>query len=322
MSGHADVNCRVCRSVIANEPFEVREHYFGGNGRHRYVECETCGTIQMVTFPPDIAAIYPPLYRPPFRVPGPIRRVLLRQRANYVRGSRWNLLGRMLVSRYGSPDWADWMAVTRTPLDARILDVGSSDGERVVALSAAGYRDVTGIDPYIAHDRVFPHGARVVKRRLEDHVGEYDLVMLHHSLEHMPDPIQGLTEVRRLLAPDGWALVRLPVAGGYGWRTYRENWFGLEPPRHLVIPSAKGMELIAEAAGFAIVSTVYDGHGGYYAMGEAALAGRDMSGPRRPSLQRAAEMYGAAEIQRFRALAAERNAVGDGDTAAFYLRPR
>jgi SAM-dependent methyltransferase len=320
MSEHVDVACRVCKSVIANEPFEVREHYFGGTGSHRYVECDACGTIQMVVFPSDIEAIYPPLYRPKFRVPGPVRRLLLRQRANFVRGARWNLLGKALTSRYGTPEWAEWMSHTGASLDSRILDVGSSDGELVVALSAAGYRDVTGIDPYIAHDRSFAGGARVLKRRLEDHEGVYDLIMLHHSLEHMPDPIDGLSQTGRLLANDGWVLVRVPVAGTYGWRTYREHWFGLEPPRHLVIPSEKGMELIATAAGFAIVRTVYDGHGGYYAMGEAALAGRDMSGPRRPSQQRAAEIYDEAELRRFRMLAAERNAAGDGDTAAFYLR--
>ena len=40
----------------------------------------------------------------------------------------------------------------------------------------------------------------------------------------------------------------------------------------------------------------------------------------RPSQQRAAEIYDEAELRRFRVLAAERNAAGDGDTAAFYLR--
>jgi hypothetical protein len=31
-------------------------------------------------------------------------------------------------------------------------------------------------------------------------------------------------------------------------------------------------------------------------------------------------MYDAAELARFRSLAAERNALGDGDTAAFFMR--
>jgi hypothetical protein len=314
--------CRACSSTIANEPFEVSERYFGGQGRHAYVECGTCGTIEMVTFPTDIGALYPPLYRPKFRVPSGVRRWLLRQRADAVRGSRWNFVGRALAARYGTPDWAGWMANTGTSLNSRILDVGSSDGELLVTLSAAGYRNLTGIDPYIAHDREFPGGVRVLKRRLEEHPGEYDLIMLNHSLEHMTEPTEALVQVGRLLAPAGWVMVRLPVAGGYGWKTYREHWFGLEAPRHLVLPSADGMQRIAARAGFTIVKTVYDGHGGYYAMGEAAKRGLPMDGPRRPARQRAAEIFSPPEMAEFRALAEERNAIGDGDTAAFYLRAR
>ncbi len=321
MSDRETTTCRACLSKISREPFEVSERYFGGKGEHLYVECETCGTIQIVTVPDDIEALYPPLYRPEFPIPSPLKRVLLRQRAEAVRGSRWNILGRVLEWRYGRPDWADWMAVTGTTLDSRILDVGSSDGELVVALAAAGYRHVTGIDPYIAHDRTYFGGVQVLKRRFEDHAGEYDLIMLNHSLEHMPDPAHALSEVHRLLARQGWILVRLPVAGTYGWRTYGRHWFGLEPPRHLVIPSVKGMERITARAGLRIVRTVFDGHGGFYAMGEAARKGHPCDGPRRPSQQRAAEIYDAVELARFRALAAERNAAGDGDTAAFYLKP-
>ena len=184
--------CRACLSEIASEPFEVSEHYFGGEGRHPHVECETCATIQMVTVPDDIEALYPPLYRPPLSVPGPFKRMLMRQRGDALRGSRWNIPGRLLEWRYGRPEWADWMAETGTGLDSRILDVGSSDGELLVAIAAAGYRNLTGIDPYIAHDRAFFGGVRVLKRRLEDHAGVYDLIMLNHSLEHMTDPTQAL----------------------------------------------------------------------------------------------------------------------------------
>ena len=87
---------------------------------------------------------------------------------------------------------------------------------------------------------------------MDDEHGTYDIVMLHHSLEHMPDPAAAMKHVRRLVQPNGWALVRMPVAGSYGWRTYREHWLGLEPPRHLVIPSIEGMRQLADQAGFDI----------------------------------------------------------------------
>ena len=312
--------CRACITVIANEPFEVSERFFGGHGTDDYVECETCGTVQMFTFPSDIPALYPP--EDPLRVklPGRVRRFMLRQRASAARGSSRNPIGRVLVRLYGVPYWADWMAETNSTTTSAILDVGSSDGALLLAMSASGYRDLTGIDPFIAGDRIPGPGMRLLRRRLGDHSGEYDLIMFNHSLEHMPDPTSELAGVHRLLAADGWVMVRLPVAGGYGWRTYGKHWFGLEPPRHLVLPSADGMERIAGRAGFRIVKTVYDGHSGFFAMGEAALNELPFDGPRRPSRQRAAKMYDKTDMERFRALAAAHNAAGDGDTAAFYLR--
>ena len=320
MPEDANPTCRACLSTITNEPFDVRAQFFGGQGTHEYVECGTCGTIQMLVFPNDIPALYPPSVRPGFEEPGVVKRFMLRQRANAARGARWNFLGRVLVGRYGMPDWAPWMANTGAVPGTRILDVGSSDGELLVALSAAGYRHLTGIDPFVAHDRNYRGGVRVLKQRLEDHAGAYDLIMLNHSLEHMTEPSDALVEVNRLLAPDGWVMVRLPVAGGYGWRTYGRHWFGLEAPRHLVLPSVDGMARIAARAGFTVVKTVYDGHAGFFAMGEAAQRGLPFDGPRRPARQRAAEIFSPSEMAGFRALAAQRNAAGDGDTAAFYLR--
>jgi hypothetical protein len=145
---------------------------------------------------------------------------------------------------------------------------------------------------------------------------------LHHSLEHVPNPADSLRHMRRLLSPEGWGLVRMPVAGSYGWRTYRENWLGLEPPRHLVIPSLEGMRILAEQADLSIVSTAYDSSGCCYAVSELWASGRSLPDPRRPWQKRAVEMCGPERVAEFQRLARERNSAGDGDHAAYYLRPR
>ena len=145
--------------------------------------------------------------------------------------------------------------------DSRILDVGSGEGTLLTALSAAGYRNLTGIDPFVDALKNNQDGIRVFRRTMGDEDGTYDIVMLHHSLEHMPDPAAAIRHVQRLLDPDGWTLIRMPVAGSYGWRTYREHWLGLEPPRHLAIPSIEGMRRLADQAGFDIESIAFDSSG-------------------------------------------------------------
>jgi SAM-dependent methyltransferase len=41
--------------------------------------------------------------------------------------------------------------------------------------------------------------------------GAFDVVLCSHVLEHVPDERAALGELRRVLAPDGWAAVMLPV---------------------------------------------------------------------------------------------------------------
>ncbi len=226
-----------------------------------------------------------------------------------------------MLDRLERPMWADWMRGTHARADSRILDVGSANGELLIALAAAGYTNLTGIDPFVAPVDGRTDGVRIFRRTIDEEQGTYDVVMLHHSLEHMPEPAAALRHVRRILDPGGWALVRMPVAGSYGWRTYREHWLGLEPPRHLVIPSVDGMHRLAEQAGLRTESIAYDTQAACYVLSELWASDRTFETPRRPWVKRAIEMCGADRVRTLMKLAADRNRAGDGDTAAYYMRP-
>ena len=195
-----------------------------------YVECETCGTIQIVDIPADLEPYYPENYRHPLQKPGQLGRMLRAQRGAYVRGARWNLLGNVMLHA-SRPEWVEWMTHTNATADSRILDVGTGDGALLTALSAAGYRNLTGIDPFVDPADDPGSGVRTFRRTMDDEQGTYDIVMLHHSLEHMPDPAAAMQHVRRLLRPGGWALVRMPVAGTTaGAATASTGWPGASAP--------------------------------------------------------------------------------------------
>lgn len=85
----------------------------------------------------------------------------------------------------------------------------------------------------------------MVKGTIHDIEGEFDLIMFHHSLEHMSEQRGVLARVRKLLATGGWCLIRLPVVPNDAWQEFRENWVQLDAPRHEIIHSVDSLTRLA-----------------------------------------------------------------------------
>ena len=100
-------------------------------------------------------------------------------------------------------------------LVSRHLDLGSSSGALLEAVRDRFRSQGVGIEPgeiYRRHAvarglRVFPSQAQLVE------AGEapFDLVTAMHVLEHLPDPIQTLVDLRRQhMNPEGFLLIEVP----------------------------------------------------------------------------------------------------------------
>ena len=84
--------------------------------------------------------------------------------------------------------------------------------------------------------------------------GSFDAVTLSHVIEHVPNPIQTLVECRRILKPGGKLVLFTPNASSLSHRVFKQDWRGLEPPRHLHIFSTESMRPLLERAGFQNIS--------------------------------------------------------------------
>lgn len=261
--------------------------------------------------PVSSAEQYPPEYyafTPQPRATG-LRRVVRRWRNRGVfRGGPFRWLAH--AKPYPVAGAERWFVAMRVTRESRILDVGCGSGELVRDLIEAGFTNVVGIDPYAA--TVADAGARIRRAWLHEMTGEFDVIMLHHVLEHMPDQEESLRHIGRLLAPGGACLIRVPVLPNEAWTRYREHWVQLDAPRHLFIHTAASLASLAERVGLTIDRVEHDSTEFQFTGSE--LYSRDVPLSSLPGA------YSSAELRRFRSEAARLNAQGRGDQASFYLR--
>ncbi|WIM05076.1 MAG: class I SAM-dependent methyltransferase [Candidatus Nitricoxidivorans perseverans] len=313
-----DAGCRVCGGKDGHRHFLVREMFFGSREPFDYFECGDCGTVQISDIPGDLARHYPDDYysfagsraRPASRI-----EVALRRMRSDARLTGEGAIGRLL-SRLSkrTPACVGWFAGIPVNTGSRIVDVGCGSGALLLSMQRDGFRQLSGLDPFIAETIRYRSGLTIHRRSLAEDAGSYDLIMMNHSFEHMPDPVAAMTHIADHLAPGGRALVRLPIAGGHAWRTYRENWFQLDAPRHLVIPTVRAMHLLAEGAGMEVERCFFDSKADQFLASEAYRMDVPMAEHKHLPPR------GEDEMNRLKSMAARLNREGDGDQGGFVLR--
>jgi SAM-dependent methyltransferase len=117
---------------------------------------------------------------------------------------------------------------------------------------------------------------------------QFDVIVLSHVIEHLPDPIHTLTQLRSLLSPRGRLLLTTPNALSLGARIFGAFWRGLEPPRHFNVFSPDSLRQALERAGFHIGRMNTDvrlARGIWYMSYLARVGGYELESARGPSHQ-------------------------------------
>jgi SAM-dependent methyltransferase len=145
----------------------------------------------------------------------------------------------------------------RAPAEsARLLDVGSGEGEFLSEMQALGW-SVQGIEPdatavKLARARgVFVRQGTLARTSLEP--ASFDAVTLRLVLEHFRDPTAALEACRRVLKPGGILWIATPNLASAGHGIFREHWIYLQPPRHPVIYAPASLKRLLVRADFEIV---------------------------------------------------------------------
>jgi SAM-dependent methyltransferase len=324
--------CRICGGTALGE-FDCREMMLGLREHFLYRECRACGCLQISEYPTDMDRYYPDTYYsyndPGLAEPETGRSALkrMRRRAKTFMINRSASTRRGFVEARSTRSWLQSRPVVQLYLQhvpdplAPILDVGCGGGGLLRSLHYLYYESLHGVDPFVGRDVYLDGRLLVRKAQLRDLTPSYDCISFHHVLEHLPDQLAVLNDVRRLLSPNGITMIRIPVAGGAAWRTYRENWVQLDPPRHFYLHTERSFRLLADRAGFEVDSLEYDSTGLQFWGSELYLRDIPLMDPRSPADGKGTE-FSAAELAEFDARAAILNQSREGDQIVAILRSR
>jgi 2-polyprenyl-3-methyl-5-hydroxy-6-metoxy-1,4-benzoquinol methylase len=265
--------CLACGSEGAPLHEGISDLMLGTPGRWRIVRCrsEECGLLWLDPrpVPEDLASLYAGGYfthdAEPERGQGPglrdrVRRAIQERLLGYP--ARASVPDRALAMWVSLVPWFRaaalrdlyWLPARET---GRLLDIGCGNGRPMQRLIGAGWWAI-GIDAdaqAVAAARSAGLDARVGTLRAQQFPnGHFDVVLMSHVIEHVPDPIGELRECHRILKPSGSIVIATPNALSLGHRFSGRHWPGLDVPRHLQVFTPKALTRIAAMSDFAPVS--------------------------------------------------------------------
>jgi 2-polyprenyl-3-methyl-5-hydroxy-6-metoxy-1,4-benzoquinol methylase len=267
-------NCFACGSYGSILYNNIEDRVFKVPGEWNFLQCQNrkCGLIWLDTDPNDIEFIkaYKNYYTHKDKAKkdsGWLRRWYYRAMFGYG-ASRYNynlnninfldkLFGFILslVPTYKA-DFDYNFLYLGAKHNGKLLEIGCGSGEMLKNMFSLGW-NVVGTD-------IDPEGVKNARAKgLSVHIGKLehlnytensvDAIVLSHTIEHVNNPKSLFAECFRILKPGGNLIAITPNTESWGHDIFKENWRGLEPPRHLFIYNRSSLKSIVSNTGFKIV---------------------------------------------------------------------
>ncbi|MBT5631133.1 MAG: class I SAM-dependent methyltransferase [Nitrospina sp.] len=315
--------CRICGFSGESSVYTVREMMYGLKEEFSYFQCAKCECLQISEFPPDMSPYYPQDY---FSLSQSPEKLYLNPIVSWARRKRdsssllneggWGRLIRLVY-----PECLDMASLSRLKLmrPKRIVDVGCGTGFLLYFLKEAGFENVLGVEPHIDADINYPNGLTIKKAHVHELNAEQDIIMFHHSFEHLPNPIETLEKVHQLLPAGGTCLIRIPIVSSEAWKKYGVHWMQLDAPRHFFLYSIDSLKVLARKTKFKIREIVFDSNESQFWGSQQYLEGIPLLAENSYARNPAKSIFSKTEIKNYKKMAREVNRASQGDQAAVYM---
>lgn len=312
--------CKVCGNPENNKEFKIKEMMFGFRDEFIYLECSKCGCLQIAKIPKNMGKYYPSNYYSFQKVGSTnfIKQYIKKERDKYALFKK-GPIGKVICKKYPNPLF-DMISKIGVNYNSRILDVGCGAGNLLYSLNETGFENLVGVDPYIDGD-VINEDIKILKKTIHELPDneKFDLIISNHSFEHIPDQLETLVKVSKILSENGVCLIRMPVKTEYIWNRYGVNWVQIDAPRHFFIHTLKSFELLVKKSGLVIRNVNFDSTEFQFWGSEQYKKGIPLRAENSYSVNPKKSIFTARQIREFRKLAKQLNMNKQGDQAAFYL---
>ncbi len=137
------------------------------------------------------------------------------------------------------------------------IDIGAGDGD---FLMTTGGRRKIGVEVSdFARLIMEEKGLEVLsdKQFLATKNLKADVVSFWHVLEHLKDPKKYLQSAKKNLKKEGILIIAVPNIDSFEFKLFKDNWFHLDPNRHLWHFSPKSLEILLRSCGLKILNIDY-----------------------------------------------------------------
>lgn len=247
-----EVGCALCGGRDEEHFLERGDRLHTSLATFRYVRCRRCGLIYLNPRPIQGAmeSYYPDRYE---------GFITEKENCIFRLGAQYRMVKRCraVMARHGLSK-------------GRLLDIGCATGDFLAAMRRQAW-EVYGVEPVrlAAQEAQRRLGEKIFDGLLEDASfpdAYFDVVTLWDVLEHLHDPVSSLSEIHRILRPDGLMVLGVPHLASFDAALFGRYWIGWDAPRHLYAFDSDVLKALLSNAGFIAYdrSCFYGGYGAFY----------------------------------------------------------
>lgn len=142
--------------------------------------------------------------------------------------------------------------------DGNLLEIGCGSGHFLAAAKARG-REVTGVEISARHREYIRQrwGIEAIAKTVATEAIQnfsFDNIVSFNVLEHLPDPLEHLNSIGRMLKPNGRCIISTANASCSVAKIFGRWWAMFKPADHISLPTAESLRRAGEIAGLKPVS--------------------------------------------------------------------